>query len=688
MFIRTHLHRLPVVALALALAAILAACGGPSIALNGTITDAYTGKPVPSATIRLGGSEITTDTGGKYQFVQWSEKDTLQIAANGYEPVSVALAAQPQLAKPTPPAVSLDAKLRPNTLVGVVADSYTGIPLASAVVKAGETISATTGADGRYALAAVPESFVLTIAAPDHEPISQNLKRTTSLDATLRPNVLTGAITDSYTGKPLVGATVQAGDATTATGADGRYRLERVPEKATVKISADGYAALTQPLEKTTAIDAALRPDVLKGTLVDGATGAPIKNATVIATPSLNTADVAFIRIDHSSDGQFKLEGVPEQGYLQVIAPGYRKATVALEAGKVPTTIKLEPFAARALYITAATASNIDHVKSYFDTIDKTELNAIVIDLKSDLRDDLGLIYYDSQVPIVKELHTARDIMNLPAILAEAKKRGIYTIARIHIFSHDNVLAEAKPEWAGKDRKTGGVYAVYPGPGIHYDWLDPWNKNVWDYNIQLGVEAAQLGFDEINFDYIRFPDPDPSTDDAERLQLSKPADWKDNPDAMFNNIATFMEQSQRAINGAGAFFSVDVFGYAAWEPQKTIGQNIGLMSQHADYVCPMVYPSHYGLHELGFDNAAAHPYEIVLESLKRGAELVGTNRAMLRPWLQDFTLRWVPKDQIVDYGPGQVRAQIQATEDFGRAAGWQLWDSDNVYTEAALKPKK
>jgi hypothetical protein len=311
-----------------------------------------------------------------------------------------------------------------------------------------------------------------------------------------------------------------------------------------------------------------------------------------------------------------------------------------------------------------------------------------VIDLKSDLRDDLGLIYYDSQLPIVKELHTARDIMNLSAILAEAKKRGIYTIARIHIFSHDNVLAEAKPEWAGKDRKTGGVYAVYPGPGIHYDWLDPWNKNVWDYNIQLGVEAAQLGFDEINFDYIRFPDPDPSTDDAERLQLSKPADWKDNPDAMFNNIATFMEQSQRAINGAGAFFSVDVFGYAAWEPQKTIGQNIGLMSQHADYVCPMVYPSHYGLHELGFDNAAAHPYEIVLESLKRGAELVGTNRAMLRPWLQDFTLRWVPKDQIVDYGPGQVRAQIQATEDFGRAAGWQLWDSDNVYTEAALKPKK
>jgi hypothetical protein len=690
MRILTHLYRLPLIAVSIALVALLVSCGGgPDIALNGTIIDAYTGQPVPAATIKLGSAQLTTDAGGKYQFPTWTDKDMLQVAASGYEPVTIALLERPEVAKPTPPAVTLDATLRPNTVSGLVADGYTGQPLAGALVKASETLSATTAADGRYTIVGVPESFTLTFSAADHEPTSQLLNRTVSFDTTLRPNVLSGTITDRYTGQPLAGATVKVGDTlSVTTGADGKYRLEGMPSNATVQISADGYAALTQPLEKMTALDAVLRPDVLKATLVDSASGAPVKNATVIATPTPDSSDVAFVRIDNSADGAFKLEGVPEQGFIQVIAPGYRKATIEIKPGSVPQTIKLEPFAARALYITSAMASNMNSVKAYFDIIDKTELNAMVLDLKSDLRDDLGLIYYDSNVPIVKELGTARDIMDIRAILAEAKKRNIYMIARIHIFSHDNILAEAKPEWAGKDRKTGGVYAVYPGPGIHYDWLDPWNKNVWDYNIQLALEATQLGFDEINFDYIRFPDPDPSTDDAERLQLSQPADWKHDSEAMFNNIATFMEQSQRAINGAGAFFSVDVFGYVAWAPQKTIGQDIGRMSKYADYVCPMVYPSHFSLHELGFDNAAEHPYEIIAESLKRGEVLIADHRALQRPWLQDFTLRWVPKSQIVEYGPAEVRAQIKATEDYGKAAGWQLWDSDNDYTVEALKPEQ
>src|SRR5690606_8446799 len=123
---------------------------------------------------------------------------------------------------------------------------------------------------------------------------------------------------------------------------------------------------------------------------------------------------------------------------------------------------------------------------------------SIVVDLKSDLRDDLGLVYYDSQVPIVKELGTSRDYVDMHAFLAEAKKRNIYTIARIQLFSHDNVLADARPEWGIKDLESGEVYADYPGPGIRYAYLDPTNRNVWDYNIQLGIEAALMGFDEIN----------------------------------------------------------------------------------------------------------------------------------------------------------------------------------------------
>jgi hypothetical protein len=684
MAIFTRLRRAFALLVCLASAAVLAACGGPEVPLGGTIVDAYTGKPVSAATIQLGGTQLTSDSSGRYQAVQWNTKDTMQIVASGYEPVSIALAEQPQLAKPTPPLATVDARLRPNTISGVVTDAFTGKPLAGVLVKASDTLSATTAADGRYAVAGVPESFTLTISAKDYDTASQSLKQQVVFDTALRPNVLSGKVTDRYSGQPVANATVKVGDALKATtGPDGAYRLEGVPSNATVAISADGYAELTQPIEKMTSLDAVLRPDVLKGTLVDSATGAPIKSATVMATPNLESDAVASTRLANVADGSFRLDGLPEQGFIQVLSPGYRKATIEIKPGSVPSTIKLEPFYSKALYVTAAVASNKELMKKFFDTIDKTELNAIVIDLKSDLRDDLGLIYYDSQVPIVKEIGSARPIVDMKSLLAEAKKRGIYTIARVAMFSHDNVLAESKPEWAAKDRTTGGVFADYPGPGIHYDWLDPWNRNVWDYNIQLAVEAAHMGFDEINYDYIRFPSLEFAAADKDRLQLSKP-DATD--EDKFANIVEVLKQSQTAINAAGALFSVDVFGVAAWQPSPLIGQDISRMGEWTDYVCPMVYPSHFWPGAAGFDNPAQHPYEIILQSMQFGEKQLDGKRAKLRPWLQDFTLTWVPKDQIVEYGPNEVRAQIKAMEDFGKAAGWLLYDSANQYTVEALKP--
>jgi hypothetical protein len=689
---RAYLLRLPIATASLMVAAILASCGGPPIALNGVVTDAYTGEPVSAARLTLGSSEIATDAAGKYQFVQWSDKDTLKIVANGYEPVSMALESRPELAQPTPPAATLDAKLRPNTLSGVIVDSYNGKPIAGALLKAGETISVTTGTDGRYTLTGVPESFMLTVAAPDHEPFSQSLNRTTSFDTTLRPNVLAGAITDSYTNQPIVGATVEAGGATATTGADGRYRLEGVSESATVKISADGYAALSQPLEKTTTVDAALRPDVFKGSLVDASTGAPIKNATVIATSGPNGGEVAFVRIDNSADGQFKLEGIPEQGFVQVLAPGYRKATMELKPGSVPTAIEMQPFQAKAIYVTAAIASAGPNVlNEYLDLIDKTELNTLVVDLKSDLRDDLGLIYYDSQVPIVKELGTSADYVDMKALLAETKKRGIYTIARVQLFSHDNALADARPDWAIKDRKTGEVYADYPGPGIRYAYLDPWNRNVWDYNIQLGIEAAQMGFDEINYDYIRYPDwYGDLAGFRDRLEFSKPTDPVNAKEAMFQNIAEFMKQAHRAINGAGAYFSVDVFGRVMLGGSMSIAQDIGHMGPHADFICPMPYPSLWWPGYLDLDNPTAHPYEVILGTLEEGSSRFAGQYAMVRPWLQDHTDPW-QGSRVVEYGPPEVRAQIKAVDDYGKAAGWMLYDSANAYRGAfggAVKPEE
>ncbi len=678
-------RRFTMPAVAVALATLVSACGGPDVTLTGSVVDQYTGKPVPQATVTVGHNQSTTDTSGSFQVQNWSTRDTLEVDANGYEAKQVPLNSQQKLQQPKPPSVSLDAiALRPNTLSGTVIDQYTGKPLAGATVHASDTISATTGPDGHYTLNGVPESFSLAISAPDHETWQQQVTKATSLDAKMRPTVLTGSIHDQFTSKPVVGASVKVGDATATTDAQGNYQLNDVPKNGTLNVSAAGYAEFSQPLSQTAQIDAALRPDVLQGSIVDAKTNQPIHNATVIATTSLASSDVAYTRLDNSTDGAFKLEGIPEQGFVQVLAPGYKKTVVELKQGNVPTTIKLEPFYIKSIYVTAAVASNRKLLDEYFDLIDKTELNAIVIDLKSDLRDDLGTVYYDSQVPIVKELGTSKPHMDIKDILAEAKQRGIYTIARVQVFGHDNALAEAKPEWAAKDRTTGGVFADYPGPNIHYDWLDPWNQNVWDYNIQLSVEAAQMGFDEVNYDYIRFPSLEFSSADKSRLQLSKE---NSTAEERFNNIATILTKAQRAINGSGAYLSVDVFGYAAWQPFGLIGQDIGLMAEHTDYIGPMVYPSHFVDGELGFDNPAQHPYEIVNKSLKKGEKQVAGKRALLRPWLQDFTLTWVPKDRIVEYGAPEVRAQIKATEDFGPAAGWILYDSANTYTEDALKPK-
>ncbi|HEX5692528.1 MAG TPA: putative glycoside hydrolase, partial [Roseiflexaceae bacterium] len=611
--------------------------------------------------------------------------------ASGYEPLRLELASQPQFAQPTPPAVKLDATIRPNSLSGVVTDSYTNKPLEGARVQASDAISATTAADGRYSLSGLPESFTLQVSAPDHETFSQILKRVTGFDTTLRPNTVSGLITDSYTSKPIQGALVDAGGVSGATGADGRYRLEGLPENATVKISADGYATLTQPLEKATSVDAALRPDVLKGTLLDAKTGAPIKNATVIATPNLSSSDVAYVRIDNQADGTFRLEGIPEQGFVQVLAPGYRKATVEMKPGNFPTEIKLEPFQSKALYITAAVASGgPDLVNEYLDLIDKTELNTLIVDLKSDLRDDLGLVYYDSQVPIVKELGTARDYVDMRALLAEAKKRNIYMVARIQLFSHDNVLADARPEWAIKDRETGKVYADYPGPGIRYAYLDPWNRNVWDYNIQLGVEAAHMGFDEINYDYIRFPDWYGDLEGfSKKLEFSQPTDPVNNKDAMFDNIAEFAKQTHRAINGAGAYFSVDVFGRVMLGPSLTISQDIKRLGPNTDFICPMPYPSLWWPGYLDLDNPTAHPYEVILGTLENGDSLFQGQYAKVRPWLQDHTDPW-QGSRVVEYGPPEVRAQIKAVDDYGKSAGWMLYDSANAYRGAfggAVKPE-
>jgi hypothetical protein len=680
----------------LLIAALTAACSRQPVMLTGTITDAYTGQPVPQATVALGNTTVTTDANGVFQTPEWRKSDTLAITAPNYEAVSLPLEARPEIAATDAQTITLDAAIRPNSLSGLVTDAFTGQPLSGAEVTATfnvtNTVSAATGADGRYSLAGVPEAFALSVAAPGYAAAEQQIARATAQDLALRPNVLAGKVTDRFSGQGVAGATVTIGSVSATTGPDGAYRVENIPADATtVAISADGYAALDQELGKVTALDAVLRPDTLKGRLIDKDSGEPIANAAILASTTYPGADVAFERISGSTDGAFTLKGLPEQGYLQILSPGYKTQVIEIKPGSVPTEFAMERFRVKALYITGAVATVPSLVDEYVELIERTELNAIMIDLKSDLRDDLGMVYYDTQVPLARELGIFRPYIDMPALVKKLKDKGIYTIARVQLFAHDNMLSDARPEWSIRLRETGEVYADYPGPGIRYAYLDPSNRNVWDYNIALGVEAAQMGFDEVNFDYIRFPDwYGTKAEFAEKLMFSDPdINPATNPDHMFETITQFMDKAHRAVNGAGAKMSVDVFGRVVLGKSLTIAQDIKRMGKYTDYIAPMPYPSLWWPGAFDLPDPVSEPYKVLDAANAAGVEQIKGQYARLRPWLQDHTDPWAYK--VVKYGPAEVRAQIDATEKYPEIDGWMLYDSANAYKGAfngAVKPEE
>ncbi len=664
--------------LMICLALLLAACGNsPKVTLTGQVRNAYTNQLIEGAQVTIGKQPgVATDANGRWATQSWNVKDKAVLQASGYQSATLNLAERPELKKPQALTLTLETSLRPNTLTGTIRDAFSSQPIAGAVVKATDKVTTTTDAGGHYELSGVPEAYQIAVSAPDHEETRSDIRRSTEQDVTLRPTTLTGEVTDAYSSKPVPGVKVVLGDAGATTDVQGRFTLKEIPPDGTLVFSRDGYDEAKMPLDRTTTLDVVLRPNALEGVVRDAQSGTVLSNTAVIATDSYTGTVLADVRTD--KDGRYHLEHMPQGVYLKALHPGYRRGEAQVTAGALKDDIKLEPFNAKALYVKANVAASHKSVTDYLDVIDKTELNAMVLDLKSDNLEDVGLIYYKSNVPLVRELGTSADIMDLPWILSEAKKRHVYTIARVHIFAHDNSLLKVRPDWYVQNAKTGKPW--FAAFGIA--WLDAYDEHVWDYNIQLAVEAAKMGFDEIQFDYTRFPSDGDLTD----ARFKGPHDWHNHPDEMFNTIGRFMQRAQKAINEAGAYFAVDVFGYVAWEPQPNIGQNLHVMGKYADYVCPMVYPSHFLYDELGLGNPSLHPFELVAKSMELVKnQLDGeASRARARPWLQDFTLKWVPKNLVVDYGPKEVRAQIDAAEQ-NQAAGWMLWDSDNQYTVQALK---
>jgi len=324
--------------------------------------------------------------------------------------------------------------------------------------------------------------------------------------------------------------------------------------------------------------------------------------------------------------------------------------------------VKAYPPYIKGIYLTSWTAGNSEKIDYIIKLIKETELNAVVIDIK----EVDGRIVFDTESDLINKLGTERILISSPEkVIEKFHKENIYTIARIVVFK-DKALPKIRPELALKNRE-GGLWRDWSG----WTWLDPASKEVWDYHIELAKEAIKIGFDEINFDYVRFPS------DGNINQIVYPFwDWEM---SRAETIREFFKYIDKELMPFNTFLSADLFGLTLWRENNDM--NIGRILEYAipyfDFVCPMVYPSHYPEGFNGYKNPAACPYEIIEANLSRGKERMGKDRAKLRPWLQDF-------DIGANYDKEMIEAQKQAVYDTS-SYGWLLWNPSSRYTEDALE---
>ena len=367
------------------------------------------------------------------------------------------------------------------------------------------------------------------------------------------------------------------------------------------------------------------------------------------------------------ADGTFKVEQIPLDAALLVKTPGFEKLWIPPTRGTVEAVLR--PQTIKAAYLTYFGFGDRGIRSRVLDLTARTELNAVVIDVKG----DRGWIIYPTEVETALAVGAQgpATLREFDAMMADLKARGIYTIARIVTFK-DNILANARPDLAIIDTRTGKPWI----DNERLAWVDPFREEVWAYNIAIAREAVRRGFDEVQFDYVRFP-----TDG--KLGAAKYA-RPNNRETRLPAIAAFLERARREIGAIGAFVGADVFGYTAFNENDTdIGQRIEELAPNLDFICPMVYPSGYHKGIPGYANPVQVPYKVVFESVRLIRKRSTGSVARVRPWLQDF------KDYAFDrriFGVNEVQAQIRAAEESG-GAGWMLWNPRNDYTGAALRTK-
>jgi hypothetical protein len=392
----------------------------------------------------------------------------------------------------------------------------------------------------------------------------------------------------------------------------------------------------------------------------------------------LSAAIAAFLMfgadIEHSVVGYGDMAANPATvASISISTPEIPVAETIIPEVIIPENDFPAPDKVKAIYATSWSASSRSKMDYLYSVIERTEANAIVVDIK----DYSGLIAYSTDDPVISKLGTEEvRIRDVGKLVADMHARGIYTIARVVVFQ-DPAFAAIRPDLAVKSKKTGSVWL----DNKDLAWMDPSSKEVWDYNIRVAENAFSKGFDEVNFDYIRFP----SDGNLSDMEFPFNGSGRTRREIM-KDFFTYLRGSLE-----GRVISIDMFGLVTTASDDMgIGQYLEDAFGNFDFICPMVYPSHFASGFIGYTEPAAYPYEVIKYSIdqaeKRLSSFVSIDTAeipektkissKMRPWIQDFSLGYT-------YGKDEVSLQIKAITE-SSDNGWMIWSPSNNYTEAGF----
>ncbi|GIN57425.1 hypothetical protein J8TS2_17440 [Lederbergia ruris] len=390
------------------------------------------------------------------------------------------------------------------------------------------------------------------------------------------------------------------------------------------------------------------------------------KKGSMVAAIAAALFCVAFIRVSAETEISTQPLKVRELAVDRKVLPDVMPRFV-YDSGR-----KFEyPDAVRGVYLTGHSAGGA-RFDQLVDMIDSTDLNAMVIDIKDDWGDITYKLPKDSPYADISQDY----ITDPQKMMDTLEKKQIYPIARIVVFK-DSKLSKEKPELSFKE----GSKVWTNGRGESF--VNPFMKEVWDYNVNIAIEAAKLGFQEIQFDYVRFPEGFENRDGSLTYSMGDYADAdEDNIQKRVKAVTDFVAYAKEKLAPYNVKVSVDIFGYTATLPEAPgIGQNFHKISENVDVISSMIYPSHWTSY-FGIAKPDLEPYKLVKEYAKVENAKLGEleNAPISRPWLQDFTASYLGSGNYQVYGKKQVEDQIRALYDEG-INEFLLWNAGNTYTE-------